>query len=252
MDIRLERRSLMFHDLAIVNSRAGVDLMRRSATSENIVHIPNGIDTRRFRPDAQRRESVRAGWGLSADIRAIGAIGRLDPVKDYETLLRACALLFADTARVCLVCVAAGSNAYLMQLKALTHVLRIEKQVIWLGPMNDVSAVYNGFDIFCLSSAYGEGFPNVIGEAMSSGVPCVATDTGDSKYVIDATGWVVPPAAPESLATALRLALESAGEERRRMCRRRLEVSFSREKMVVSAETAMIERLRSSRGVLIG
>ena len=54
------------------------------------------------------------------------------------------------------------------------------------------SSVFSSLDILVSSSSWGEGFPNVIGEAMSSGVPCVVTDVGDSSYVVGNAGLVVP------------------------------------------------------------
>ncbi len=67
------------------------------------------------------------------------------------------------------------------------------ENIILCGEVNSVYNLINSFDIFCLSSSWGEGFPNVIGEAMSSGVPCVATNVGDAGSIVGDTGLVVPP-----------------------------------------------------------
>jgi glycosyltransferase involved in cell wall biosynthesis len=69
-------------------------------------------------------------------------------------------------------------------------------------------------DIFSLTSAFGEGFPNVVGEAMACGVPCVVTDVGDAGFLVGDTGRAVPPKNPELLAEQW-LEVISMGRERR-------------------------------------
>jgi glycosyltransferase involved in cell wall biosynthesis len=63
--------------------------------------------------------------------------------------------------------------------------------------------MYPAFDVLGLSSAWGEAFPNVVGEAMACGIPCVATDVGDTRQIIGNTGYVVSPSRPDEFATKL-------------------------------------------------
>src|SRR3546814_7329338 len=72
-----------------------------------------------------------------------------------------------------------------------------------IGHQENVAHWMPAIDIFALSSGWGEGFPNVIGEAMACGNPCVATDVGDARWIIGQNGGIVPPGEPEALADAL-------------------------------------------------
>ena len=62
--------------------------------------------------------------------------------------------------------------------------LKLSNHVKLLGQTDNISEVMNGLDLHILSSSYGEGFPNVIAESMACGTPCIATDVGDSSFVI--------------------------------------------------------------------
>src|SRR5204863_5546517 len=126
-------------------------------------------------------------------------------------------------------CVGSGPETYARELEQLGGELGIREKVIWAGPWADMPAVYNAFDIASSSSAFGEGFPNVVGEAMACGVPCVVTDVGDSAFIVGDTGKVVPPKQPERLAEALNWMIELGAEGRSRLgerARRRIEENF--------------------------
>jgi glycosyltransferase involved in cell wall biosynthesis len=108
----------------------------------------------------------------------------------------------------------------------------------------------SAMDILCLSSAWGEGFPNVIGEAMATGVPCVATDVGDSKLVIGDTGVVVPPQNENALAAGVESLLMMPLEDRRALgasARARIEANYTLG-AIVEQYAALYESLVEERG----
>jgi glycosyltransferase involved in cell wall biosynthesis len=99
-----------------------------------------------------------------------------------------------------------------------------------LGRRGDISRLVAGLDIAASSSSCGEGFPNVIGEAMSCGVPCVVTDVGDSAMIVGDTGYVVPPRNSEAFADALNKLLSLSPQARMdlgQQARRRVKKNYS-------------------------
>jgi glycosyltransferase involved in cell wall biosynthesis len=101
------------------------------------------------------------------------------------------------------------------RLAELASRLQISSRVRFLGPRDDIARVMPAFDLLTLTSSYGEGFPNVVGEAMACGVPCVVTDVGDSAALVGDAGDVVPPRQPAALADAWRRLLTEPVHERR-------------------------------------
>jgi glycosyltransferase involved in cell wall biosynthesis len=208
---KVSRRLSSWPDLVVFNSEAGARhyLSRGFAPRAHAV-IPNPFDTRRFAPDPEARARLRHEWGLDADAPVIGMVARLDPIKDHATFLEACAEVAAAMPSVRFVCVGDGEPAYAASLKARAAELGLGERLVWTGARRDMPAVYNALDANVLCSL-GEGMPNVLGEAMASGVPCIATDVGDSALVVGDTGHVVPVRAPRELAAAM---LEQAGASR--------------------------------------
>jgi len=167
---------------------------------ENATVISNGFDCRRFQPRDGAREALRRTLGLSPETMVLGKVAVVRPMKDHANLLRACALLKSRALPFHLVLIgrrASEDNADLMQLIEQTG---MGDRVSLLGERHDMPMLIAGLDVLVVSSAWGEAFPIVLGEAMASGVPCVTTDVGDSAWIVGDTGIVVRPRDPEALA----------------------------------------------------
>jgi glycosyltransferase involved in cell wall biosynthesis len=165
----------------------------------------------------------------------IGQVARLDPMKDHPTLLRALARCLPVCSDLRLVVAGDGSSGYTGELERLACDLGLRERVLWLGERLDTPELYNAMDIHVLASAYGEGFPNAVAEAMATAVPCVVTRVGDAAEIVSDTGIAVSPRDPEALSGALRQLLSASPEERRelgRRARRRIEDRYSVAAMV--------------------
>ena len=229
-------------DLHIVNSRAGFEYaVARGYPREKMVVIPNGIDAERFVPDAAAGRRVREEWRVNATERLVGLVGRLDPVKDHRTFLSAAARVAQVRPDVRFVCVGDGEPRYRDEMHQLAATLGIGERVLWVGSRADMPAVYNALDIACLSSA-SEGFPNVLAEAMACGVPSVATDVGDSAWLLDRPEFIAPPGDSETLAARMQTLLRLDADAFRtvaREARERIVTHFSVQSLVSNTEQTL-------------
>lgn len=201
------------------------------------VHVPNGVDTHVFSGGPERRASARAALGLGESARVIGHVARFHPKKDQNTLLSALASLLPGNDDALAVLIGQGLTQDNPALQPWSRDARLADRLLLLGPRPDIADLLPGFDVFCLSSAYGEACPVVILEAMSSGIPCIVTDVADAAWMLGGTGAVVPPGDPLALAAALQrmlnLSPEAATLASRQARERVLEV-FSQERMMES------------------
>lgn len=239
---RLAARASRAADLVIYNSHAGRDFsLAHGFCAANALVIPNGIDTARYVRDAEGGRRVRAEWGLGPRAALVGLVGRLDPMKDHPTFLQAAALVGERFPEARFVCVGGGPRALAEELRALGARLGLEERLVWAGPRRDMTAVYGALDLLALASR-GEGFPNVVGEAMACGVPCVVADVGDAARIVGDEGLVVPPGDPAALAAGIARALgEAPGERAARgaRCRERIVRQFPLAAMVEATQRAL-------------
>ncbi|MBN8417866.1 MAG: glycosyltransferase [Verrucomicrobia bacterium] len=179
LSFRLNCLLARFADVIICNSQAGRDYYAARGYPLQKMHvIPNGIDTERFQPQP-RTPNKELTFGL---------VGRMNPMKDHATFLHAAAL--DPHARFLIV--GSGDAAYEQQMRNLATRLGLTNRLTWMPAQNNMPAVYAKFDCLVNSSAFGEGFSNVIGEAMACGVPCIASNVGDSAWIIGDKTQVFP------------------------------------------------------------
>lgn len=163
--------------------------------------LPNGFDTAAFAPDVGARAALRGNLGLAGDAFLVGIVGRYHPMKDFGLFVAAAGRFARGDDKVRFVMAGkdvTGDNA---ELVAMIRSAGIESQTVLLGPRQDVAAIMNSLDVLANTST-SEGFPNVIGEAMACGTPCVATDVGDSADIVGDSGIVIPPGDVDALVTA--------------------------------------------------
>lgn len=228
---------------AIVScSRAAVEVHGRLGYDRRrMIVIPNGFDTARFRPDPDARLRTRALLGIPPSAPLIGLVARLHPQKDHATFLRAAAILLERRPGARFVLCGDGVVPDDPRLAELLEETGTRGAALLLGGRADIPDIHASLDVAASSACGGEGFPNVIGEAMACGVPCVVTDVGDSAEIVADTGLVVPVRDPAALAAGWERILSMPEEERRRLgmsARRRIEEEYD-----LDAVTARYEDL---------
>lgn len=164
--------------------------------------IENGFEVERFKPSIKVRQQFRESLGIHDDDVVVGIVGRFNIAKGHRYLFEAFELVAQEEPRVKLVCVGRGMLRTTSELHRMIEKNGLESRVELLGERGSPEEIYPGLDIYC-SSSIGEGFPNAIAEAMSCGVPCVVTDTGASRELVDGVGYVVPTRSSSELAAAL-------------------------------------------------
>ncbi len=203
-------------DAVVANSYAGRAFHRSLGYAPRTFPvIPNGIDTARFRPDASARQRVRAELGIDAAAFVAIHAARVDPMKDHATLAALASL------RPNVLFLAAGRD---------TETLAGPPNLRGLGIRADIPAFYAAADCVLSTSAFGEGFSNVIAEGMAAGLPAVATDVGDARMIVGETGAVAPPRDAKALALALDTLVTAGPDERVKgaaAARSRIEQRFS-------------------------
>lgn len=218
------------HVTAVSHAAAIAHLAAGMVNENTLSVVANGVELDLWEPDEQARSSARKELGLTDEFLWLAA-GRLEPVKDYPTLLRAFAGA-PGTARLLI----AGAGPLQPELTQLAAQLGLEKRVRFLGFDPNVARWMRAADGFVLSSRL-EGLPMVLIEAGACALPAVATDVPGVSEVIEQarTGWLATAGDPNALADAMTRLMRAPANERRAMgerARQRVVEHFSMEKIL--------------------
>ena len=235
-----------FSQVIAVSSEIRTELSRYGADPARTTVILNGIDHTAFRRDPARRPAIRAQLGFAESDIVIGSVGRLEPQKRFDILMKAVARVRVQGSSIRLII--AGEGSARPMLERQLQELRSENVCRLLGHTSDVPEIHHAFDLFVQSSDY-EGTPNAVLEAMALETPIVATDVGGTSELIEngEHGLVVPPGDPAILASAIQQALDDRTAARRRAvaARARVEKELSFERRMQRVEgvyDAVMER----------
>jgi glycosyltransferase involved in cell wall biosynthesis len=254
---RATRRACAFlsrhPDVIVANSETGREFHAALGYRPRAWEIVfNGIDTDRYRPDPEARRAIRQELGLAADshARMIGMLARHDRMKGHPVFLEAARQIAERHPAVQFLLAGTGVEAatpYFHEFRAAHPALAPRLHL--LGRRSDTPRLMAALDVYCLPSL-GEGFPNVVAEAMACGVPCVASDAGDARTIIGDTGIVVPVGQASALAEGcLALLAEDAETHaaRARRARARVVDEYNLPRAVRAFE-AVFDRVLEQRG----
>ena len=212
---------------------------------EQVIVIPNGVDSTRFAP-RPRRDDLRQSWGVTPEQTLFGLIGRFDVQKGSLEFVEAAARVLDHHPQARFVMV--GENTrdegdFDRLIRRRVEELGLANRVILTEFRRDVEAVMNALDVFVMPS-YEENFGNVLLEGLSSGLPCIGTDSGGTPEILSggAVGELCQPRSAIDLARAVIRLLDDPAHARALGARARAKVEAEYEMGKVFARVrALVE-----------
>ena len=235
--LRITERVLApLSDVAVAVSDAAKDtLVARSYPSQKIVAVQPGVDTDRFCIDPNARAEIRSSLGIGEKDLLVGAVGRIVPVKDFPTYLRACALVTERIPNSWFLVIGPGDKT---GLQSLAKELGIFDRVHWVGVRTDLERWYNAMDVFVMASISEGSVSYTSIEASVTGTPTVFTDVGVASQIALHKRSVVPVGDAAAMANAIVESFLGRTKPSRDHIRERFASRFSLDGAAESLETA--------------
>lgn len=201
---------------------------------EKIVTIPNGFSLEKYKYFKEAKEKIIDELKINKNNKILTLVGRWNILKDHNNCLEALKILKEKRDDFTMIFCGTGVDPTNKELVRMIKEKKLENNVIILGRRKDIPNIMSATDIY-ISSSSGEGFPNVVGEAMACECPCIVTDVGDSAYIVGDTGIVIPRQNSELLAKGIDKLLNLKEIERKelgKLARQRIMDNFEISKVV--------------------
>jgi glycosyltransferase involved in cell wall biosynthesis len=214
---------------------------------KKMVVVPNGYDFSASDLHLKSRVKARAELGYGENEIVIGAVGRFDPLKDFQNLVVAASYLCVIHGNVKILMVGRNIEWSNNILTGWIESAGLAKEFQLIGEKTDLPYFLSAMDVFCLSSS-SEGFPNVVVEAMAMGLPCVVTRAGDAAEIVGDGKFVVPIKDSIALSNALSRMCDLKPEERKNIGEagaKRVKAEYAIDKIWHKYEEAYVEAMRS-------
>tara|TARA_Y100001978_G_scaffold74466_1_gene66731 strand:+ start:10521 stop:11648 length:1128 start_codon:yes stop_codon:yes gene_type:complete len=204
-------------------------------TNKKSILIHNGFDTEKYHINNKYRIKIRNELKIQNKEYVLGMIARFHPDKNHEYLFQTLKKVKSKIKNFKCILVGNEINKNNLKLAKLIEKYELERNIILLGIRRDIHKLMNALDLHILSSNT-EAFPNVLGEAMACGIPCVSTNVGDAKFIIGDTGWLVPfcdsKIFANTIITALKEVKSDPMRKKSKLSRERIIDKFSNNSML--------------------
>lgn len=152
------------------------------------IYIPNGFDFNKFSPNVKYRTAYRKRLMIDDASFVFGSVARFHPMKNHIGLIKDFSLLEKES-NCSLVLI--GEGVVNREIKQLIKALKIESKVILLDKKEDIHKWLPAIDSIVIPSLWGEAFPNILGESMSTEIPCIVSQVGDAPLILGDCGIVI-------------------------------------------------------------
>lgn len=171
-------------------------------SERKMVVICNGFTLSTWVVDEERVNNFKQKYNINKSQIVIGSVGRFSSIKGHDLFVEAAGIIMKKNPNILFLMIGLNIDENNQQLMEWINATCNKDQFVLLGERNDIPVCLAAMDIFCLHSR-SEGFPNILGEAMSTRLACISSDVGDSAYLLSDTGLIVERCSSEALANGL-------------------------------------------------